>query len=264
MIIDFHTHCFPDEIYERAIAKLSLSASQPPSFDGSFAGLKASMKQHGIDYSVVLNIATNAKQQPKVNDFAISINDKSNGIVSFGSVNPDSADIEGELVRLKKAGVLGIKFHPDYQSFFINEKRMYPIYEMCIMHGFIMIFHTGEDSAYIGNVHAVPAMTREVIDTLKYDKIVLAHMGGDKFWEESLELLAGRNVYLESSFGLNKMPHETANRFLDKHDSERLLFGSDAPWCSPKLALDAIDKIKMKDGAREKLYFSNAAGLLGI
>ena len=83
MLIDFHTHCFPDRIAQKAIEKLSFVSGGIENYtDGTVNGLKASMKKHGVDKSVVLNIATNAHQQKNVNDFAASINDKN--IISFG------------------------------------------------------------------------------------------------------------------------------------------------------------------------------------
>ena len=90
MLIDFHTHCFPDKIASKAIEKLSfVSGGLTPYTDGTVAGLKESMKKCGVDVSVVLNIATNAHQQTAVNDFAASINNKKD-IFSFGSVScPD-------------------------------------------------------------------------------------------------------------------------------------------------------------------------------
>ena len=75
MIIDFHTHAFPDFLAPRAIKSLAAVSKYPPQLNGTVAELKVSMKRAGIDYSVVLNIATNAKQTQHVNDFAINIKD---------------------------------------------------------------------------------------------------------------------------------------------------------------------------------------------
>jgi hypothetical protein len=114
MIIDFHTHCFPDALAPRAMASLtatfntmSISSAQ---YDGTAAGLIDSMTRYGITRSVVCNIATNAHQNHKVNDFAISMKD-SPDLIPLGSLHPDCEDPEAEINRLCAAGIKGIKIH---------------------------------------------------------------------------------------------------------------------------------------------------------
>jgi hypothetical protein len=62
MIIDFHTHCFPDAIAEKALPLVAEKGGVTPASDGKISGLLASMKQFGIDYSVILQIATKSTQ----------------------------------------------------------------------------------------------------------------------------------------------------------------------------------------------------------
>ena len=98
MLIDFHTHCFPDKISQKAMEKLSFaSGGLNPYTDGTVSGLRLLMEKSGVDKSVVLSIATNARQQKSVNDFAAQIN--SENIIAFGSVFPYSEDV---LVNLKE------------------------------------------------------------------------------------------------------------------------------------------------------------------
>ena len=128
MRIDFHTHCFPDALAVKAVSRLShVSGGLLPHTDGTVAGLRRSMVEGGVNASVVLHIATNPTQQKKVNDFAASIH---NGvdIFSFGSVHPDAPDALEELERIKALGLPGVKLHPDYQGFAVDDERMKPIY----------------------------------------------------------------------------------------------------------------------------------------
>ena len=86
MILDFHTHCFPDKIAEKAIETLRLrSGITRPFHKGSVGGLLELQKTDGVDYSVVLNIATNPHQQTSVNNFAISLKEV-DGIIPFGVI----------------------------------------------------------------------------------------------------------------------------------------------------------------------------------
>lgn len=59
---------------------------------------------------------------------------------------------------------------------------------------------SGVDIGLPEPVHCPPYKMRKVLDRLKPDKMVLAHLGGWKQWEEVYEYLAGENVYLDTSF----------------------------------------------------------------
>ena len=72
MVIDFHTHAFPDELAKKAIPKLAANGNIANVGDGTVRSLLAEMGRSGVDRAVILNIATNAKQQTNVNNFAIA------------------------------------------------------------------------------------------------------------------------------------------------------------------------------------------------
>ena len=58
MIIDFHTHTFPDKSSEKIVNHLAHIGCIPPHTDGSVIGLFSSMKEADIDYSVNLPVMT--------------------------------------------------------------------------------------------------------------------------------------------------------------------------------------------------------------
>lgn len=66
MVIDFHTHAFPDELAKKAIPKLAANGNIANIGDGTVRSLLAEMGRSGVDRAVILNIATNAKQQTNV------------------------------------------------------------------------------------------------------------------------------------------------------------------------------------------------------
>ena len=67
MIIDFHTHTFPDELADRAVGTLAHSGGIHNYLDGRVDSLKESMKKAGIDYSVLLPVATKPNQCDTIN-----------------------------------------------------------------------------------------------------------------------------------------------------------------------------------------------------
>lgn len=75
MIIDFHTHCFPDELAVKAVASLSEKAGIPAMLNGTVNDLKRSMKASRITGSVLLNIATKPSQTAKINSWSVQIRD---------------------------------------------------------------------------------------------------------------------------------------------------------------------------------------------
>ena len=119
-IIDFHTHCFPQKIASRAVESLKHAAGGVDNHtDGTAESLQKLMAADGVEKSVVLNVATNTRQQHSVNDFAASLDGED--LIAFGSVHPDSPDVLEELERIKDMGLRGVKFHPEYQNFFVDE-----------------------------------------------------------------------------------------------------------------------------------------------
>ena len=264
MLIDFHTHCFPEKIAERAIKKLSFASGGLINYtDGTISGLLGAMENSGVDASVVLNIATNPHQMKSVNDFAADINDGKR-IFAFGSVHPDAPDALSELSRIKEMGLLGVKFHPEYQEFFIDDKKMLPIYEKISSLGLICVFHMGADYGYGGECHCTPEALEKVLCRFS-SPVVAAHWGALSMWDRVTEHLAGRsNLYIDTSFGYAQLPREAAIGIIKKHGIENMLFATDSPWHTPELEKRFIETLGLSDGDKEKLYFKNAQKLLGV
>lgn len=262
MLIDFHTHAFPERIAARAVERLSVaSGGLDPQTDGTVASLKTEMAKDGVDLSVVQSIATNPGQQRKVNDFAIEIN-KDDAIVAFGSVHPDAPDALEELERIRDAGLKGIKLHPEYQQFYVDDEKMKPIYRKISQLGLITLFHAGEDYGFPPPYHAMPD---HFLQALKWfdAPVVAAHWGGMGCGREVLEKLCGAPIWFDLSFGYCAMARSTAQEIMDKHGADRLLFGSDMPWHRPQWELRLLNTLEISPEDREKICWRNASALLG-
>lgn len=260
MIIDFHTHIFPDKIAQMAIETLSGNSGLKSETNGTQSDTLIKMSDWGVDKFVVLNIATNPKQQQKVNDFAISNN--CDNVICFGSVHPDALDALDELVRIKESGLKGIKLHPEYQHFDVDDRRVFPIYERCRDLGLIITFHAGKDIAFPDSLRAHPKAIRAVSNNFKDLKMIAAHMGGFLMWDEVEEYLVGSNVYIDTSFSVGYISKEQATRIIKKHGADKVLFGSDCPWESSKDTIGFIESMGFTDKEKELIYSENAIGLL--
>lgn len=262
MKIDFHTHCFPDRIAKKAIDTLSYnSGGLEPQTDGTLEGLKTVMKEDGINISVIANIATNKEQMVAVNNFAASV--KSDDIIPFGSVHPQAENVLEELERIKEMGLRGVKFHPDYQNFFVDEEFMKPIYRKIGELGLVTLFHSGQDIGFAAPYHGMPQNFKKAL--LWFDSsVVLAHWGGAFAAEQVIDLLAGENVYFDTSFGYGTVPKPYLQQILDKHGTDRILFGSDMPWQRPSWIDRVLNTLDISKSDLEKIYYKNAKILLRL
>ena len=262
MLVDFHTHCFPDKIALKAVEKLSFaSGGLKPNTDGTVAGLQELMAKTGVDKAVVLNIATNATQQKNVNDFAAHINGEN--IISFGSVFPDSEDWSEELDRIKELGLKGVKLHPDYQGFSVDDEKMIPIYKKISKLGLITVFHAGYDYGFPPPYGATPEKMERALKHFD-SPVIAAHWGGLDCGEGVLKRLCGKDIYFDTSFGFANMPKYYAQKIIETHSPDKILFGTDCPWHTAEMELTLLHTLDLNDGDMEKITHLNAERLLGL
>ncbi len=263
MLIDFHTHAFPDKIAERAILSLHQKSGLPPFTNGTLADTDLKMREWGVDLRVMLSIATNPKQQTNVNNFAIQANER-DGVAAFGSVHPQSTDALEELERIRAAGLKGIKLHPEYQDFNIDDKSVYPIYRKCIELGLIIVFHTGRDLGYPNSLKASPDGILRLADSFCDGKFVLAHFGSSMMEHQVLEKLAGCPFYMDTAFSAGYTDPDIACEIVNKHGAHRILFASDCPWASSRVTYDFINALDLTRQQKDMIFYQNAVKLLDL
>lgn len=269
MIIDFHTHIFPDKIAERTIALLSEKGSMTAFSDGTVDGLVCEMEKAGVDISITLPVMTSPSQFDSVNRFAAEINksfcDKKRKLISFAGIHPDCEDIEGKMSFIKESGFLGVKIHPDYQGTYIDDEKYVKILECAKKHDLIVITHSGVDAAYRDQpVKCTPERALKLIRRVPHSKFVLAHLGANEMPEEVLEKLCGENVYFDTAFVLRYTDKEIFEKIVEKHGADKLLFATDSPWSSVKGDVEIIKSFTLDKNTENKIFFENAKKLLGI
>ncbi|MDR3262852.1 MAG: amidohydrolase family protein [Clostridiales bacterium] len=267
-MIDFHAHIYPDSLAGGVIEKLAAAAGidgVKPATDGTKVCTVKYFKDNNVDKYVILNIATREKQHKNVNDFAIALNGEPD-IISFGSVYPTGDTFEPELIRLKQAGIKGIKLHPEYQDFEINDKRAFRVYDMCRELDLMISFHAGYDLAYMHRLNCPPDKAREVVKNFPHNTFIFAHFGGYMVFDGVLEYLAGEHCYIDTSFvsASEKAHIGVINKIIKKHGAEKFLFGSDTPWMHVKKSAEFIDMLDLTDGEKEMIFDTNAKRLLKL
>ena len=221
------------------------------------------MQKENTDVSVVLNIATNARQQQKVNDFAASINNQKD-IFAFGSVFPFAEDALSELERIKELGLKGVKLHPDYQGFSVDDERLKPLYKKISSLGLITVFHSGTDLGFYAPYGNTPEKLKKALKWFS-SPVVAAHWGGPGFAKDVVDLLCGEeNLYFDVSFGFSIIPKYYALKILEKHSSSKLLFGTDSPWHTAEMEMALLNTLELSQEDKDKIFYKNACRLLNI
>lgn len=264
-IIDVHTHAFPDDLAPRAVSKLQsgYEGHSPAFLDGTVRGLLASMDSCGIEKSIVANIATKAKQFDSILSFCSQI--ASDRILPLASIHPDDPQAVERVAQVAAAGLVGIKLHPYYQQFVLDdEKRLFPIFEAIANAGLIVLVHTGFDFAFPRDRIADADKIIHVIETFPTLKFVASHFGAWQDWDDAFAKLAGRNLYIEISLSLEYMSQDLARRFVDRHPKDRLLFGTDSPWASQPDAISRAKALGLSAETEQAFFRDNALKMLGL
>ena len=282
MIIDFHTHTFPEQIAEKAIIKLSNSAHIKNYSDGTLDGLERSMNAAGINYAVLLPVVTKPSQQEDINRIAIetTLHFRETGTLSFGGIHPDNENYREILKNMAENGVPGVKLHPVFQRTNFDDIRYLRIMDCACENNLIILTHAGFDISFPGADYVVPSRIRSVYEQLHPDKLVLAHMGGWGCWDEAEELLTGCDVYLDTSFTLNLLRPNTDDTISSKHcaplsqaqflrmvksfGANHILFGSDSPWTNIAESLDLVRESGLTPADLDAVLGENATRLLGL
>ena len=260
--LDVHTHVFPDALAERAVRQLAAESGEKAYTDGTAAGLIASMRAAGIERSVVQPVSTRAAQTPGINTYSIELNRPP--LISFGTLHPDYADYPAEIDRLKAAGLRGVKFHPDYQLFYVDEDRMMPVYRRMARAGLTAFFHAGVDIGLKPPYHGTPERLARVLDAVPDLEVVAAHFGGFRMWDEVDRHLIGRRLWLDTSYTLAHLPGEEFVRMARRHGVGRVMFGSDSPWADQAEEVRLLERTGLDEAELDAVFYDNAARWLGL
>lgn len=265
MIIDFHTHIFPDALAERARQTLVKNTEKfgnnyEPIHDMTKAGLVRAMDEFGIDKSVIQPIATKPSQNKSMNEWAAGTAD--DRVIGFGSLHPDTDDYRRDIDRIVELGLKGLKFHAEYQLFYPDEPRMLRIYDYAFSKGLIVLHHAGYDPGTPPPFHTSPARFAEVLRQMQGGVMVLAHLGGHAQWDDVEKYLVGKDVYFDTSMGTSFYGAERLTRIIQNHGADRVLFASDSPWSNGKDEIAAIRALPLTPEEIEKVLGGNAERLL--
>ncbi len=259
-IIDIHAHIYPDRIARSASSAVEKFYDLPVRYDGTVETLLETTKESGVDAFVVHSVATDPVQTRSINDFiARTVRAHPGKLTGFATLHPLDDRIESEVDRIIRMGLKGIKIHPDFQQFNIDSEEAFRIYE-AIRGRLPVLIHTG-DYRY---EYSKPRRVAAVLDRFVDLQVICAHFGGWSEWGEAAEVLAGRDVYVDTSSSLYSMTGEQAIKLIDSFGADRVLFGSDYPMWDAAPDIAKLKNAGLKDDELEKIFHLNAERLLGL
>jgi len=262
MIIDFHTHVYPDRIAARTIQTLHDVSGLVACADGTLAGLHQEMRESGTDVSVVLPVMTKPSQFATINKTAARINEEGGGMISFGGIHPDTEDVRKAVRKIRQLGLPGIKLHPEYQHAYFDDIRYLRILDAAAEEGLLVVTHAGFDPVSPDVCHCTSKEILHVLQEVEGCRLVLAHFGGLKRWDEVERDIAGAPVWLDVSF-LPWIPQDQFLRIAARHGLDKLLFASDWPWEKQADVLNCLNALPLPEEDRERIRAGNAVQLLG-
>lgn len=259
-IVDFHAHIFPDKIARKASLAIGDFYGLPMSFDGTVNTLLELGGKSGIDTFVVHSVATVPQQVVAINDFiAQTVSQHPEKLIGFATIHPDYDDIDKEVERAISLGLRGIKIHPDFQKFLVDSKEALRIYE--VIEGRLpILIHCGDFRYEFSKARRIAAIAN------RFPKLqmVCAHFGGWSEWVESIAILKGSHVLVDTSSSLYEITPEQARTLIHGYGVDNVLFGTDYPMWGPEGELELMSKIDLADEEREMIMHGNAERLFGF
>lgn len=260
-ILDMHTHIYPEKIAEKATAAIGKFYDAPMrSAVGCVKNLLEGHDAAGIERSLVFSAATTPLQVASINDFiANTVKENPDKLSGFGTLHPDMDNIEEEADRMISLGLQGVKLHPDFQKFGIDEKRAMKIYE--VVEGRLpVLFHTGDRRFQYSN----PQRVANIIKVFPKLKIIAAHFGGYSEWDDAARYLADEDILIDTSSTIGFIGIEETKKLVKIWGTDRLMFGTDFPMWDPAVELEDFCQLGIEGEALERVLWKNGAQLLGL
>jgi Predicted metal-dependent hydrolase of the TIM-barrel fold len=261
MVIDIHTHAFPDNIALRAIPTLEKEGGIDAYLNGTIAALLDSMNRNGVERSVICSIATRPEQFAPIFEWSKAI--RSDRIEPFPSLHPADPDLLAHLEMIHAQGFKGVKMHSYYQDYMLDDDRLFPLYARMSELGMILVIHAGYDFAFPRIRKADPRRIADICRRFDNLKLIATHLGGWYEWDDVLDLLVGKPIYMEISFVFEYLEQKRIKEIMCAHPPEYLLFGTDSPWTDQGTTLRMLSELGLPDDLFERIVSGNARRLLG-
>ncbi len=265
MVIDFHIHMSDPAFAAEMPVPNDPNAAKPPGPKPRTPDeVKNALQKMGISHAVVQHMAIWPGRTKAINEFAKKLAQDEDGFFfQYGAFHPD--DDPDDLKDLRASGMFqGVKLHPYLQKFVIDDRKMYPVYEMLSSLNLPVLFHTGRDFEDPSLKNAFPEKILKIHKDFPKLTIVASHLGAFCMYDEAEELMAGQDMYIDVTACVTFCKDaEQYKRILLKHDPDKILFGSDYAMGDPSKELAYLESLNLNSDLMDKILYKNALHLLG-
>ena len=242
MIIDTHTQLWQslEQLGPQTAQKLRQSPQQPwERPDTSDAGFDQAMKT--VQYAIVLGFESrHLRASIPAQQIADYVARQPGKYLGFAGIDPMAPGYLNEVKKAKDLGLVGINLSPAAGAFHPCNSRAMRLYERCQELGLPIMIHPGTHFG-IDTVMAYsqPYLLDEPAREFPRLRVVLAGIGAP--WvEQTLALLEKHEHFYADVSDLTGRPWQLYNALLLAYQRgvmDRLLFGSDYPFCTPQQAI---------------------------
>jgi len=260
-IIDTHAHIYPDKIALKAAKSIGEFYEIPMNQDGTVSSLLQAGDEAGISRFLVHSVAVTWERAHSINDFiAASVQAHPDRFIGFGSLHPEHPEVEKELDRMLTLGLSGVKLHPDFQHFLLDDPKAVRMFQAMAERKLPLLVHTG-DTRY---PYSEPERMARALDQVPGLTAICAHLGGWSRWDAAWKVLAGReNVYVDCCSSLYALGAEEAVEVIHHYGADRVFFGTDYPMWNPKEEVARFMALPLTDAEREMILHRNFERFIG-
>ncbi len=259
-IIDAHAHIFPEKIARKAtdaIGKFYDISMDCP--EGLSNRLLESGKKIEVSRYLVSSAATTPAQVQSINEFIYSETKLHPEFLGFGTLHPYMENIEEEIERILSFGLRGVKFHPDFQKFNIDDPMAIDVYKLIAKAKLPVLFHTGDDRYD----YSAPTRLRKVMEMVDGFVAIAAHFGGYRRWAEAMRVLDIENVYFDTSSALFALNKNEAADMIHRFGADKFMFGVDFPMWNHDEEFLRFMELPLTDDEREQIFSKTFISLFG-
>lgn len=261
-IIDAHAHIYPEKIAQKATDTIGIFYDikmEMPS--GTAENLIEDGKKAGVSRYVVHSVATTAHQVRSINEFIKRQVELHPEFIGFITLHQDLTDseVESEINWAIENGLKGIKLHPDFQKFNIDDECAEKFYKFA-SNKLPILFHIGDDRYEYSMPSKLVKMAKKYPETT----FIAAHFGGYRCWEESYLYKGLKNVYFDTCSSLPFISAKKAKEIIDILGVDKFFFATDFPMWDAKCELERFNQIPLSDKERQMILSENIKKLLKL
>jgi len=261
IIHDAHTHIFPDKIATKATKSIGSFYDVEEMF--SIATPEKLLECDGkikVGRMLVCSSAVTKEQVDGINNFITDECNKNPAFLGLCALHPDTLNYSEILDYAEGNNLKGVKFHPDFQKFNIDDKKAYPMYKEIARRKLPVLFHMGDNRYDFSSPLRLKKIMNDIPDLI----VIAAHFGGYMRWEEALTLEKSDNLYFDTSSALYFMKNDLPHKLIEKFGDDKFMFGTDFPMWNPTEELERVLALKLGDETNEKIFHKNFETLFDL